>query len=90
MIMTRVDRLVKKHGSLSEFKKAVWYAYDTLMITEAEALDGIRKYEEELRIARLLDESNIIEFKELKKIKKRREKDKIVKDLLEFTDRFKK
>jgi len=65
--MTRVERLIKKHGTIDEFKKVVWYAYDTLMITETEARDGIRKYEEELESAQILDETQIISSKDLKK-----------------------
>jgi beta-phosphoglucomutase-like phosphatase (HAD superfamily) len=67
MKITRVERLIKKHGTLNEFRKAIWYAYDTLMINEAEAIDGIRKYVEELKAAQTLDETKIINFKDLKK-----------------------
>jgi aminoglycoside N3'-acetyltransferase len=67
MKVTRVERLIKKHGTLNEFRKAVWYAYDTLMINEEEAIDGIRKYEQELKVAKILDETKVINFKTLKK-----------------------
>lgn len=92
--MTRVERLIKKHGTMDEFKRAIWRAYDTLVITEAEAMDAIRDYEEELRVAYILDTrfvgNNVINLQEYKKLKEQRERDKILKDLIDLTDKFKK
>lgn len=43
------EELIKKHGTLDQFEKAVWKAYDDLLITHSEAVAGIDKYKKELK-----------------------------------------
>ena len=44
--------LMKKHGTLAEFSKAVWDAANDLFITDAEASAAIEKYRLEWEAAR--------------------------------------
>lgn len=53
--MSRYEALVAKHGTLQEFEAAVWAAANGLMITDAEAMAGVRNYQDELAQARLAD-----------------------------------
>ncbi len=41
------QELTQKHGTPSEFEKAVWAAYSDLMITYDEAIAAIQKYRSE-------------------------------------------
>jgi len=40
-------KLTEKHGTPEEFEKAIWNAYNSLMITFPEAVKAIRDYNNE-------------------------------------------
>lgn len=50
--MTKVQKLVAKHGTVVEFSKACRRAADSGLVTYDEAEAAISKYAEELREAR--------------------------------------
>jgi hypothetical protein len=85
--MSRYDDLVKQNGTLEEFTAAIHNAKECYSLTPTEVLITIKKYEEMLNEAKLLD-SNIISIDELRRRKEKKEKDKIIKKLLEHADKL--
>jgi hypothetical protein len=49
--MVTKQELIRRHGTLEEFSRAVEAAVDDLMVTPDEASAAIRKYEDELAAA---------------------------------------
>ena len=75
------QNLIKKYGTMDEFKKSLRKSCDDLMITEVEYLISLKRYEEELKNADQLDK-NIISIQELRRRKEEENKSKIIKRLL--------
>jgi hypothetical protein len=86
--MGRYDDLVKQNGTLEEFTAAIHNAKDCYSLTPTDVLISIKKYEEMLNEAKLLD-SNIISMDELRRRKEKNNKDKIIKKLLDHADKLK-
>lgn len=53
--MSKYEELIKKHGTVAEFKEALDKAFCDLMITKEEANKALIDYLDELTSARLAD-----------------------------------
>ena len=86
--MSRYDDLVKQSGTLEEFKAAVNNAKECYALTPDEIYTAVAKYEKDLNEAKMLD-NGVISIDELRKRKEKKNKDKIIKKLLDHADKLK-
>ena len=55
---TTKDEMIKRHGTIDEFVKAMWKACDDLFITDEECVVGIHEYAKALSDAPTTTPSN--------------------------------
>jgi 3-dehydroquinate synthetase len=86
--MTKYDMLVEAHGTLEQFKEAINNAKDCYFLTDDEVSQAIEKYRLDLEEAAKLD-SKVVSIDDLKKVKSKRNRDKIVKQLIDHANNLK-
>jgi hypothetical protein len=91
--LSKANELIQKYGTLEEFKVSVLEACKQKLITEDEALKGIKKYEEELLNAIKDDENlnskKVVNIEDFRKIQENKKREKIINKLLEHAKNLK-
>jgi len=82
-----VNELIKRFGTILEFRNSLQKGIADGIITELEAINALKDYEVELENAKQLD-LKVITIEELRKRKAKKERDKIMKKLLDHADKL--
>lgn len=53
-------KLIEKHGTVTDFEKAIWKAHDDLFITTVEAMAAINGYRHEFIAAGIPSENTVV------------------------------
>lgn len=85
--MTHLEKFLKQYGSEEEFERLIENALQNDVITEIDAYIARKKYKEEYENVLKLDK-NIITIQELRKRKEKKERDEIIKKLLEHAGKL--
>ena len=86
--MGKYEDLINKHGTVEQFKEKLKNAATCYEITDVQAMIEVKRYEEMLEEAKLLD-SKVITIPELRIRKEKHDRDKIIKKLLDDANKLK-